>query len=82
MEENKKDAVPQWVDLSYLEGRTVAILGYDHYGYDHARKLRDRGISVVVALRHDSSPELWEKTGFQVVSIWEAIDAADVVQIW
>lgn len=73
---------PQEVDLSYFQGKTIAILGYEHNGHDHARKLRDSGIRVVVALRHDSSPALWQQTGFHVVSLWEAIDEADVVQIW
>src|SRR4051794_11618236 len=42
-------------DLSLLEGKTVAILGYGSQGHAHALNLRDSGVNVVVGLRPDSS---------------------------
>src|SRR6058998_3315446 len=42
-------------DLSLLDGKTVAILGYGSQGHAHAQNLKDSGVSVVVGLRSDSS---------------------------
>ena len=42
-------------DLSLLDGKTVAILGYGSQGHAHAQNLKDSGVSVVVGLRPDSS---------------------------
>ncbi|MGB9606846.1 MAG: ketol-acid reductoisomerase, partial [Bryobacteraceae bacterium] len=36
-------------DLKYLEGLTVAVIGYGSQGHAHALNLRDSGIQVVVA---------------------------------
>lgn len=70
------------VDLSYLKGKTVAILGYENHGYDHAQKLRLSGIPVLVVLREGTSNEKWEEDGLHVVSVWEAVEKADVIQVW
>lgn len=72
----------QQVDLSHLKGKTVAILGYGNNGKEHAHKLRDSGIKVVVALRHGVVSEGWQEEGFRVISVWEAVDEADVIQVW
>jgi ketol-acid reductoisomerase len=42
-------------DLSLLDGKTVAIIGYGSQGHAHALNLKDSGIDVVVGLRSDSS---------------------------
>ena len=42
-------------DLSLLEGKVVAILGYGSQGHAHALNLRDSGVQVVVGLRPDSA---------------------------
>ena len=42
-------------DLSALEGKTVAILGYGSQGHAHALNLKESGVDVVVGLRPDSS---------------------------
>ena len=41
-------------DLSLLDGKTVAILGYGSQGHAHALNLKDSGVDVVVGLRPDS----------------------------
>ena len=41
-------------DLSLLEGKTVAIIGYGSQGHAHALNLKDSGVDVVVGLRPDS----------------------------
>src|SRR3954468_5550121 len=42
-------------DLSKLDGKTVAIIGFGSQGHAHAQNLKDSGVDVVVGLRDDSS---------------------------
>ena len=42
-------------DLSVLEGKKVAIIGYGSQGHAHALNLRDSGVDVVVGLRRPPS---------------------------
>ena len=42
-------------DLSKLDGKTVAILGYGSQGHAHALNLKDSGVDVVVGLREGSA---------------------------
>jgi len=42
-------------DLSLLDGKTVAILGFGSQGHAHALNLKDSGVDVVVGLREDSA---------------------------
>ena len=42
-------------DLSLLDGKTVAIIGYGSQGHAHALNLKDSGVDVVVGLRADSA---------------------------
>jgi ketol-acid reductoisomerase len=69
-------------NLSYLNGKIVAILGYGNQGSDHAQKLRDSGIRVIVALREGTSWNGWKEDDFEVLSVWEAVDKADIIQVW
>ena len=41
-------------DLSHLDGKTVAIIGYGSQGHAHALNLKDSGVNVVVGLREGS----------------------------
>ena len=69
-------------DLSHLEGKTVAILGYGSQGHAHALNLKDSGISVVVGLRPDSSSvEKAQGEGLEVVSVADAASRGDVVMV-
>ena len=42
-------------DLTLLDGKTVAIIGYGSQGHAHALNLKDSGVDVVVGLRADSA---------------------------
>jgi len=42
-------------DVSAIESKTVAVLGYGSQGHAHAQNLDDSGVDVVVGLREDSS---------------------------
>ncbi|OAT74325.1 ketol-acid reductoisomerase [Parageobacillus thermoglucosidasius] len=65
----------------YLQGKTVAIIGYGSQGHAHAQNLRDSGVSVIVGLRQGKSWEQAEKDGFAVYSVREAAKQADIVMI-
>jgi ketol-acid reductoisomerase len=69
-------------DLSALDGKTVAILGYGSQGHAHALNLKDSGVSVVVGLRPDSSSRAdAEKEGLEVLDVADAASRGDVVMI-
>src|SRR3954452_24706219 len=69
-------------DLSLLEGKTVAILGYGSQGHAHALNLHDSSVNVVVGLRPDSSSvEKAKSDGLEVDSIAAAASRGDVVMI-
>lgn len=69
-------------DLSIIQGKTVAIIGYGSQGYAHANNLKDSGVNVIVGLRHGSSSAAKaEASGLKVDSIDKATAAADVVMV-
>jgi ketol-acid reductoisomerase len=69
-------------DLSLLEGKTVAILGYGSQGHAHALNLKDSGVDVVVGLRPDSSSRAKAAdAGLEVLDIADAASRGDVVMI-
>ena len=69
-------------DLSLLEGKTVAILGYGSQGHAHALNLKDSGVDVVVGLRPDSSSRAKaEEAGLEVLDVAEAASRGDAVMI-
>jgi ketol-acid reductoisomerase len=69
-------------DLSLLEGKTIAILGYGSQGHAHALNLRDSGCEVVVGLRPGSaSRAAAEGEGLAVLDVGEAASRGDVVMI-
>ena len=69
-------------DLSLLDGKTVAILGYGSQGHAHALNLKDSGVDVVVGLRPDSTSEAKAvSAGLSVLPVPEAASRGDVVMI-
>ncbi|MFA6693934.1 MAG: ketol-acid reductoisomerase, partial [Bacillota bacterium] len=69
-------------DLSLLSGKKLAILGYGSQGHAHAQNLRESGVEVIVAQRPGSKNyDLAVSHGFSPVSVKEAAEAADVIQI-
>ncbi|KAB7623225.1 ketol-acid reductoisomerase [Alkalilimnicola sp. S0819] len=69
-------------DLSVIQGKKVAIIGYGSQGHAHANNLKDSGVSVVVGLREGSaSAEKAKGAGLDVASIEDATKQADVVMI-
>src|ERR687889_2893592 len=69
-------------DLSHLEGKTVAILGFGSQGHAHALNLKDSGVDVVVGLRPDSSSvDKARGDGLRVEPIADAASEGDVVMV-
>ncbi|MDO5026080.1 MAG: ketol-acid reductoisomerase [Trueperella sp.] len=69
-------------DLSLIQSKKVAIIGYGSQGHAHALNLRDSGVDVVVGLRDGSkSIAKAEEQGLQVASVAAATAQADVVMI-
>ena len=69
-------------DLTIIQGRKVAVIGYGSQGHAHAKCLRDSGVEVVVGLREGSTSAAKAKeAGFTVMSNAEAAKWADVVAI-
>jgi ketol-acid reductoisomerase len=69
-------------DMSVLEGKTVAIIGYGSQGHAHALNLHESGVNVVVGL-YAGSPS-WEKAeeaGLRVMTTADAAKAADVIMM-
>ncbi|MDE2150570.1 MAG: ketol-acid reductoisomerase [Gammaproteobacteria bacterium] len=69
-------------DLSLIQSKTVAVIGYGSQGHAHALNLKDSGVEVVVGLRRESKS--WAKAknaGLAVKSVDEAVKAADLVMI-
>lgn len=69
-------------DLSIIQGKKVAIIGYGSQGHAHAQNLRDSGVEVVVGLQTGSkSAPKAEEDGFTVKSVADAAEWADVIMI-
>ncbi|MDO4537419.1 MAG: ketol-acid reductoisomerase [Coriobacteriales bacterium] len=69
-------------DITKLDGKTVAIIGYGSQGHAHALNLHDSGVNVLVGLREGSpSRAKAEAQGLTVVSNAEATKAADLIMI-
>ncbi len=69
-------------DLSIIQGKKIAILGYGSQGHAHANNLKESGVDVVVGLRTGSSSVAKaEAAGLKVAGVAEAVAGADVVMV-
>ncbi len=69
-------------NLSLLEGKTIAIIGYGSQGHAHALNLKDSGCNVIIGLYEGSKS--WKKAeeqGFKVYVAAEAAKQADIIMI-
>lgn len=69
-------------DLSLIQSKKVAVIGYGSQGHAHAQNLKDSGVDVVVGLRAGSAS--WDKAvaaGLEVKEVPEAVAEGDVVMI-
>ncbi|MGO1182533.1 MAG: ketol-acid reductoisomerase [Micrococcaceae bacterium] len=69
-------------DLSLIQGRKVAVIGYGSQGHAHALSLRDSGVDVRIGLAEGSkSRAKAEAEGLRVVTVAEAATEADLIMI-
>lgn len=69
-------------DLSVLENKTIAVIGYGSQGHAHAQNLRDSGLNVIVGQRSGGANyDLAKSHGFEPVSAAEAAQKADIIQV-
>ena len=69
-------------DLSILEGKTIAVMGWGSQGHAQSLNLHDSGLNVVVGLRRNSQRwKLAEEAGLKVMTVAEAAKQADIIQI-
>lgn len=69
-------------DLSIIQSKKVAIIGYGSQGHAHACNLKDSGVDVTVGLRAGSSSiAKAEAHGLKVTDVAAAVAGADVVMI-
>jgi ketol-acid reductoisomerase len=69
-------------DLTLLDGKTVAIIGYGSQGHAHSLNLKDSGVDVVVGLREGSSSAAKAKEhGLEVLGVADAASRGDLVMM-
>ena len=69
-------------DLTLLDGKTVAIIGFGSQGHAHALNLKDSGVDVVVGLREgSSSAEQAREGGLEVLPVADAASRGDIVMV-
>ena len=69
-------------NLSLLEGKTIAVIGYGSQGHAHALNAKESGCHVIIGLYEGSKS--WAKAeaqGFEVYTAAEAAKRADIIMI-
>ena len=69
-------------NLSLLEGKKIAVIGYGSQGHAHALNLKESGCDVIIGLYNGSKS--WAKAeaqGFKVYTAAEAAKQADIIMI-
>lgn len=69
-------------NLSLLEGKTIAVIGYGSQGHAHALNAKESGCNVIIGLYEGSKS--WKKAeeqGFEVYTAAEAAKKADIIMI-
>ena len=69
-------------NISMLNGKTVAVIGYGSQGHAHALNMKESGVNVIIGLYEGSKS--WakaEKQGLTVYTAAEAAKKADVIMI-
>jgi ketol-acid reductoisomerase len=70
------------VDVSVLDGKKIAVIGYGSQGNAQANCLKDSGLNVIIGLRpKGKSWEKAKKDGFDVFAIDDAVKRSDIIHI-
>ena len=69
-------------DISIVQGKKVAVIGYGSQGHAHANNLKDSGVEVAVGLRPGSSSNAKAKNaGITSMPVPEAVAWGDVIMV-
>ncbi|MCK4982999.1 MAG: ketol-acid reductoisomerase [Victivallaceae bacterium] len=68
-------------DISVLNGKTVAVIGYGSQGSAQALCMRDSGVNVIIGSIKDASYDKAVEEGFEVMDIASAAAKADIIHI-
>src|SRR5689334_16146583 len=69
-------------DLSLIQAKKVAVIGYGSQGHAHALNLKDSGVDVRVGLPAGSASRAKaEKDGVRALDVADAVREADVVMV-
>jgi ketol-acid reductoisomerase len=68
-------------DLKHLSDKKIAIIGYGSQGHAQAQNLKDSGLDVLIGLRKGRSWDQALKDGFEVLSVADAANRGDIVQL-
>lgn len=69
-------------NLSLLEGKTIAVIGYGSQGHAHALNAKESGCNVIIGLYEGSkSWKRAEEQGFEVYTAAEAAKKADIIMV-
>lgn len=71
-------------NLSVLNGKTVAVIGYGSQGHAHASNLRDSGVNVIVGHKGGEGSKTYQaakEAGFDIYPVAEATKRADIVMV-
>jgi len=68
-------------DLSVLDGKTVAVIGYGSQGRGQSLCLKDSGINVVIGVRPGKSQDAARADGHRVADVEEAAAQADAIML-
>lgn len=69
-------------NLSMLDGKTIAVIGYGSQGHAHALNAKESGCNIIIGLYEGSKS--WAKAqaqGFEVYTAAEAAKKADIIMI-
>lgn len=80
--ENSRIYYQEDCNISFLENKTIAIIGYGSQGHAHALNLKESGCNVIIGLYKNSAS--WakaEQAGFKVYIVSEAVKKADIIMV-
>lgn len=70
------------VDINFLKGKKIAIIGFGNQGHAQAKNLKDNGHDIIIGLRQNSKNiTKAKKYNIKVYSIEEAVKISDIIMI-
>ncbi len=71
----------QHADLARIQDQTIGVIGYGNQGRAQALNLKDSGLKVIIGVRSDETQKQAIADGFQVFSLREAAEQAQILMI-